>query len=167
MRLFGDGAIKRRRERLLRSSSIIHPHLDEFGFHLHVVVNGFAGLFDSADQIGNINSGGIALWSRTGPSDAGAGGAKQRGVGEDLFSHLQRNFAPVCPSAVHVGTVLEVAYANRRADSVVSEPLEMIDQILTRVESLGHRPFHHVLESDVAMQINQRRHDSFAREVDV
>src|SRR5207302_8000412 len=103
----------------------------------------------------------------TGPSDARASGAKQRGVGDDHFSHLQRNVVPVCPSAVHVGTVLEVAYADRRADSVVSEPLEMIDQILTSVESLGHRPFHHVLESNVAVQINQRRHDSFVREVDV
>src|SRR5437879_7721029 len=43
----------------------------------------------------------------------------------------------------------------------------MVDEILARVEGLGHRPFDDVLESDVTVQINQGRHDGFAREVDL
>ena len=43
----------------------------------------------------------------------------------------------------------------------------MVDQVLARVERLGHRALHDVLESDVAMEIDQRRHNGLAGQVDV
>src|SRR2546427_5016196 len=68
---------------------------------------------------------------------------------------------------MQIGTVLEVANADGGAHAVVREALQMVDQILARVEGLGHRPFRHVLKSEMAVEIDQRRHDRFAGEVNV
>src|SRR5260370_7755162 len=68
---------------------------------------------------------------------------------------------------MHIRTVLEVANADRCADPVVGEAFEVVDQILAGIEGLCHRPLYNVLESDVAVQIHERRHDGFAAEVDV
>ena len=56
VRLFDNGAIERRRERLFGSTSVVHPNLYKFGLHEHVILHGFARLFERADRIGNINS---------------------------------------------------------------------------------------------------------------
>src|SRR2546430_12006935 len=115
----------------------------------------FASLLRGTDRIRNIDSGRIALWPRSRPSNSRAGGPKHRRVGDDLPLHLQGNVAPLCPASVHVRASLEIANADCRAHAGVVEPFQMVDQILTGEESLGHRTFHDVLESVVAMQVDE------------
>ena len=43
----------------------------------------------------------------------------------------------------------------------------MIDQVLARVGRLGHRAFDDILKSDVAVEIDHRRHDRLACEIDM
>src|SRR5690242_1358088 len=42
----------------------------------------------------------------------------------------------------------------------------MVDEILARVGLLRHGPLWYVLESEMTVEINHRRHDGFARQVD-
>jgi hypothetical protein len=43
----------------------------------------------------------------------------------------------------------------------------VVDEILAREEFLCHGSFRYVLEPEVAVKIDHRRHDGFAREIDV
>ena len=107
------------------------------------------------------------MGARSGPGDPRARRAKQRRIGDDLFPHLQRHVAPIRPAAMQIGTVFQIADADDRADTVVGESLQMVDEILARVEFLGHGSFRYVLESDVAVEIDHRGHDGLARQIDV
>src|SRR5262249_17736299 len=60
----------------------------------------------------------------------------------------------------------EVADADDGADTVVSETLKMVDEILTRVGRFRHGPLSYVLVTDVAVEIDHRRHHGLARELD-
>ena len=70
------------------------------------------------------------------------------------------------PAAVQVRTIDEVANADDRAEPVVRETLQMVDEVLAREILLRHRPVKVVLVPDVPMEINLRRHDAFARQID-
>lgn len=50
---------------------------------------------------------------------------------------------------------------------MAGETRQRVDEILARVELLRHGSFSYVLESHVAVEIDHRRDDSLARQVDV
>ena len=72
---------------------------------------------------------------------------------------------PVRPP-LHVGAVDQIADADGGADAVIGEPLHVIDQVLAGERLLRHRPFGNVLESEVAVQVDHRRHHGLAGEID-
>ena len=167
VRLLDNRSIENRRQRRLGSGSVVHPDLDEFRLHADIVLNGRSSLLHCGDRIRHVHSGGVALGSRSGPGDPRARRAKQRRIGNDLFPHLQRHVSPIRPAAMHIGTVFQIADADGPADTVVGEALQVVDQILAREEFLGHGSFRDVLEPEVAVKIDDRRHDRLARQIDV
>src|SRR5438093_4554764 len=60
----------------------------------------------------------------------------------------------------------QVANADHGAESVVGETLQMVDEILAREVLLCHCPIDVVLISDVAVQIDLRRHHGLAGQID-
>jgi hypothetical protein len=166
-RLGDNRAIENGRERLLGCPAAVHPNLDERGLHQDVVVHSRARFLDGRDGIGHVHPGRVALRAGAREGDPRSCRSKQRRIRDDLIPHAQWHVAPVRPAAVQVGAVEQVADADRRADSVVGEALQMVGEILDRVELLGHGPFRDVLESVVAVEINQRRHDGLARQINM
>ena len=92
---------------------------------------------------------------------------KQRGARDDLVPHSQRHVAPLGPAAVQIRTVHQIADADRGADPVIRQALEVVDQVLAGEVLLGHRAVPIVLVADVAVQVDLRRHDGLAGQVDV
>jgi hypothetical protein len=68
---------------------------------------------------------------------------------------------------MQIGAVFQIANADNRADPVVGETLQVVDEILAREELFGHGSIIHVLVSDVPVEIDHRRHDRLARQIDV
>jgi hypothetical protein len=64
-----------------------------------------------------------------------------------------------------VGALDEIADAHSGAHAVIGEALQVVDQIFARVGRLRHRPVGNVLEADMAVQVDQRRHHGLAGEV--
>ena len=67
---------------------------------------------------------------------------------------------------MHVGAVDEIADPDRGADAVEREALEMIDQVGAGEGLLRHRPGGNILEAEMAVHVDQRRHHRLAGEVD-
>jgi hypothetical protein len=162
VRLVGDGAIELGRQRLLGAAATVDPDLDEVGLDLDVVVDGSARFLGSGHGIGHVDPRGIALGARSRPRHAGAGGMEQGRAGDDLFAQAQRDVAPAGAAAMHVGAIDEVADPDRGADAVEGEALHVIDQVLAGKGLLGHRPRRDVLESEMAVHIDHRRHHGLA-----
>ena len=59
----------------------------------------------------------------------------------------------------------EIGNADHGAETQVRVTLEMVDEVLAREVLLRRGPRDHVLESEVAMHIDLRRHDGLAGEV--
>jgi hypothetical protein len=68
---------------------------------------------------------------------------------------------------VEIRTIDEITDANSRADAVVGETLQVIDEILSSEILLRHRPVPVVLVADVAVKVDLRRHDGLACQIDV
>ena len=75
--------------------------------------------------------------------------------------------APILAAAVKIGAADEIGDAHYRADSVIGEALQMIDQVLAREGRLRHGVVGYVLKSEMTVEIDQCGHHGFAREVDV
>src|SRR5579872_5845245 len=67
---------------------------------------------------------------------------------------------------MQVGTIDEIADADRGADAIIGKALQMVYEILAGVVFLGHRPVDIVLKADVAVKIDLRRHHCLASEID-
>ena len=152
---------------LLRAAAVVHPDLDELGLHAwrsrrtaarasSTVVTGY----------GTSVRDGWPLAPGARPRDARTRRAKQRRAGIDLVAHAQRHVAPVGPAAVQIGTIHQIADADHRAEAVVGQALQMVDQILAREILLRHRAVPIVLIADVAVEVDLGRHHGLAGQVD-
>src|SRR5207247_8712598 len=118
---------------LLRSrTSIGPPHREEFGSHADVVLNALSSVGCSRDWIRHVYSRRVAVGSGSRPGYPRACRAKERCHGDDLLPHPQWNVTPMSPAAVQVRTIDEVANADDRAEPVVRETLQMVDEVLAR-----------------------------------
>src|SRR5690242_15212653 len=109
----------------------------------------------------------MSLRSSAGVRDPRARGLEQRRIRRDLISNEQRYVAPTRSSAAKVGSIDEIADADRRAESVIGKNLEMRGEIRLREILLGHRPVGHVLEAEVAVRVDFARHYRFPGQIDV
>ena len=134
MSLVDDRAVKLRREFADRAFPVVHPNLDEVNFPGGELLHSLASVGDVRDPVGSFGATGL------GHGDAAACGAKARGVGDDLLSHLEG----------HVRVVL--AQAHHHADSVVRLALQLLDE-------------HLAIGRHVGVRVNDRRHDRLAAEV--
>ena len=166
VRLVRDRSIERRAEGRLGPAAVVHPDLDERRLHRRVIANGRARFSLVGDRIRDVDTRGMALRARAGPRNAWPRGPEQRRARNDFVPHSQRDVAPVGSTTVKVRAADQIADPDDRADAVVGEQLQVIDQVLARVHLLGHRAFSDVLEPDVPMEIDQRRHHGLAGEVD-
>src|SRR5262249_7401650 len=101
------------------------------------------------------------------PCDARSGSAKQCSSRNDLLAHFQRHVSPVRSPTVQVRAVHEIADAYDRAESVVGETLQVVDQVVASKVFLGHCAVHIVLISDEAVQVDLRRHDGLPAQIDM
>ena len=108
----------------------------------------------------------MALRARARPHHAGAGRLELRGARHDLVTQLEHDIAPSGAAAFHVAAVDKVADADGGADTVIGEPLHMIDQVLAREGFLRHRPIGDVLETKVTVQVDHGGHHGLAGEID-
>ena len=104
----------------------------------------------------------MALRTRTRPCDAGARRLEQRGAGT-ISSRTRSGTSPQfvrppCKSE----RLTRSPTPTTRTYTVVGEQLKMIDEVIACVRLLRHRAFGDVLESDVPVEIDHRRHDRLA-----
>ena len=104
--------------------------------------------------------------ARTRPGHPRSRGLVHRGTGHDFIAHFQRHAAPAGASALHVGTIDKIADADHRTDSVVGEPLQVVDEVLAREHLLRHPAVGEILKAEMAVEIDERRHDGLAGKID-
>ena len=167
VRLFDDRQIEGWLQLFRPSVPIVDPDLDELGLHLQVVARRLTGFFNRRHRVGHVGSRGVTVGAAARPGDARSGGLEQRGAGHDLVAHLQRHVAPSCTPTAQIRSIDQVADANRGADAVVGQALEVIDQVLTGEVLLRHRAVPIVLVADVTVQVDFRRHHELAGQIDM
>src|SRR5262249_27087471 len=85
----------------------------------------------------------------------------------DLFADAQRHITPVRSASVEIRTVNEITDANDGAESVIREPLQVVDEVFAREVLLRHRAVPVMLIPDVAVEVDLSGHHGLARQIDV
>src|SRR5206468_11183361 len=142
------------RELFRPATAVIDPNLDELRLDADIVAHGFSSFLDRRHRIRYVRSGWMPICAGSGPSNSRPRRLEQRRARNDFISYTERYISPIRSAAVEVRAIDEITDSDDRAEPVISETLQLIDDVLACEVFLCHRAVEVVLVSDMAVQID-------------